>query len=372
MTLDFSVTHQNPGSRARTGLLKFSHVEVQTPAFMPVGTLGAVKAVAPETVWDMGYRLILSNAYHLYLRPGHGLIENCGGLGKFMNWNGAILTDSGGFQAFSLAKLRKINDEGVIFQSHIDGSTHLFTPELSLEVQEALGVDIIMCLDDVRGYPVSESDAMVALERTRSWAARTMAAKKKVDPALFSIVQGSMFPSLRKLSAEGLTSLGFDGYAIGGLSVGEPHELMVEIIEATTPYLPDNKPRYLMGVGKPLDILESTIRGVDLFDCVLPTRNARNANLFTSSGRVNIRNARYRDDQGPVDQNCGCVLCRNYSRAYLRHLFQEREIFGFTLATVHNLNFYYRLMSDIRTAIKEDSLNSLLQLYLSRSEEIND
>ncbi|MGC8605779.1 MAG: tRNA guanosine(34) transglycosylase Tgt, partial [Desulfomonilaceae bacterium] len=281
-------------------------------------------------------------------------------------------TDSGGFQAFSLAKLRKISDEGITFQSHIDGSTHLFTPELSLSVQESLGVDIIMCLDDVRGYPVSELDALEALERTHSWAFRTITAKKKVDPALFSIVQGSMFPNLRKLSAEGLTSMGFDGYAIGGLSVGEPHDLMVEIIDTTAPYLPEDKPRYLMGVGMPRDILEAAIRGVDLFDCVLPTRNARNANLFTSSGRVNIRNARYRDDQSPVDRECGCVLCQNYSRAYLRHLFQEKEILGLTLATVHNLSFYYRLMSDIRTAIREDSLESLLKLYLSRSEETND
>jgi queuine tRNA-ribosyltransferase len=372
MAFNFNITHKDTESRARTGLLKLSHAEVETPAFMPVGTLGAIKAVSPETVWDIGFRLVLSNAYHLYLRPGHELIEHCGGLARFMNWNGAILTDSGGFQAFSLAKLRKISDEGVIFQSHIDGSTHMFTPELSLAVQEALGVDIIMCLDDVRGYPVSESDALEALERTRSWASRTIMAKKKVDPALFSIVQGSMFPSLRKLSAEGLTSLGFDGYAIGGLSVGEPHELMVEIIDVTTPYLPENKPRYLMGVGKPLDILEAAMRGVDLFDCVLPTRNARNANLFTSSGRVNIRNSRYRDDQRPIDFDCGCVLCQNYSRAYLRHLFREKEILGFTLATVHNLSFYYRLMSDIRTAIREDNLNSLIQMHLSRSEEIND
>ncbi|MCL5126178.1 MAG: tRNA guanosine(34) transglycosylase Tgt [Deltaproteobacteria bacterium] len=372
MGCDFVVTHRSAGSNARTGLLKLSGLEVETPAFMPVGTLGAVKAVSAETVWEIGFRLLLSNAYHLYLRPGHQIIENCGGLAKFMNWHGAILTDSGGFQVFSLARLRKINDEGVIFQSHVDGSKHLFTPELSLSVQESLGVDIIMCLDDVRGYPVGESEALDALKRTESWAARTIAAKKKVDPALFSIVQGSMFPNLRRLSAEGLASMGFDGYAIGGLSVGEPHDLMVETIEATTPYLPWNKPRYLMGVGMPIDILEATIRGVDMFDCVLPTRNARNAYLFTSSGRVNIRNSRYRDDQGPVDSDCACVLCRNYSRAYLRHLFQEREILGLCLATIHNLNFYHRLMSDIRTAIKEDSLNSLLKLYLSQSEEIND
>ncbi|MCX5873520.1 MAG: tRNA guanosine(34) transglycosylase Tgt [Deltaproteobacteria bacterium] len=372
MAFSFTVTHNDTESRARTGLLKLPHAEVETPAFMPVGTLGVVKAVAPETIWEIGYRLILSNAYHLYLRPGHELIEDHGGLGRFMNWPGAILTDSGGFQVFSLAKLRKLNDKGVIFQSHIDGSTHLFTPELSLAVQEALGVDIIMCLDDVRAYPASKTDATDAVKRTFAWAARTVDSKKKVDPALFGIVQGSMYPDLRRLSAEGLTSLEFDGYAIGGLSVGEPHELMVEIIDATTPYLPEHKPRYLMGVGKPLDILESTIRGVDLFDCVLPTRNARNANLFTSSGRLNIRNSRYRDDHGPVDSDCGCVLCRNYSRAYLRHLFKENEILGLTLATVHNLSFYYQLMSDIRAAIRENRVNSLLKQYSSRTEEIND
>ena len=372
MAFNFSITHQHIGSKARTGRLSLTHAEIETPAFMPVGTLAAVKAVAPDIVWDTGYRLILANAYHLYLRPGHELIKRLGGLREFMNWQGAILTDSGGFQVFSLAKLRKISDEGVLFQSHIDGSTHLFTPELSLAVQEALGADIIMVLDDVRGYPVSEKEALEAVNRTTEWAARSIAAKKKVDPALFGIVQGSMFPDLRRLSAQGLTSLGFDGYAIGGLSVGEPHELMVEVIDTTTRCLPENKPRYLMGVGMPLNIIEATIRGVDLFDCVLPTRNARNANLFTSSGRLNIRNARYREDHGPVDPLCGCVLCRNYSRAYLRHLFREKEIFGFNLATIHNLNFYYRLMSDIRTAISENRLNSLLKQYSFQTEDIDD
>jgi queuine tRNA-ribosyltransferase len=372
MAFSFSITHNDTGSKARTGVLKLSHGEVETPAFMPVGTLGAIKAISPETAWDIGYRLILANAYHLYLRPGHELIAKFGGLRGFMNWTGGILTDSGGYQVFSLAKLRKIDDKGVLFQSHIDGSTHLFTPELSLSVQEALGSDIIMCLDDVRGYPAKESEARYAVNRTTEWASRTISAKKKVDPALFAIVQGSMFPDLRRESAEGLHSLGFDGYAIGGLSVGEPHELMVEMIDATTPHLPSSRPRYLMGVGKPQDILESIIRGVDLFDCVLPTRNARNAHLFTSAGPLNIRNARYRDDQNPVDSGCGCALCRNYSRAYLRHLFQEREIFGFTLATIHNLNFYFRLMSDIRCAIRENRLKSLAKDYLSQTEEIND
>ena len=372
MAFSFSITHYDAGSKARTGVLKLSHGEIETPAFMPVGTLGSIKAISPESAWDIGYRLILANAYHLYLRPGHELIAKCGGLHGFMNWPGGILTDSGGFQVFSLAKLRKIDDQGVVFQSHIDGSRHLFTPELSLSVQEALGADIIMCLDDVRGYPATESEARDAVNRTTEWASRTITAKKKVDPALFAIVQGSMFPDLRRISAEGLHSLGFDGYAIGGLSVGEPHELMVEMIDVTTPYLPTTKPRYLMGVGKPQDILESIIRGVDLFDCVLPTRNARNANLFTSTGTLNIRNAKYREDQSPVDSDCGCALCRNYSRAYLRHLFQEREIFGFTLATIHNLNFYFRLISDIKCAIRENRLNSMVKQYSSQTEEIND
>jgi len=339
---------------------------------MPVGTRGVVKAVSPEELWNLGYRLILANAYHLYLRPGHETIGRHGRLHRFMNWPAAILTDSGGFQVFSLARLRRVTDEGVLFQSHLDGSSHMFTPELSVQVQEALGSDIIMCLDDVRGYPVSREEAAEALERTTCWARRCLDAKKRVDPALFGIVQGSMFSDLRRLSAESLISLELDGYAVGGLSVGEPREVMVEMLEATLPLLPDSRPRYVMGIGKPRDILDGVLRGVDLFDCVLPTRNARNGMLFTSSGPVNIRNARHRDDSRPVDSHCSCPLCENYSRGYLRHLFLEKEIFGHRLATIHNLSFYGWMMAKIREAVRQNGLRAFAGELLAGMEEIDD
>jgi queuine tRNA-ribosyltransferase len=289
-----------------------------------------------------------------------------------MNWDGAILTDSGGFQVYSLARLRSVTDEGVVFQSHLDGSTHLFTPELSIEVQEALGSDIVMCLDDVPGYPVSREAALAASQRTARWALRCRQAKKRVDPALFGIVQGSTFPDLRLLSAESLTSLKLDGYAVGGLSVGEPREVMIEMIEATVPKLPEHLPRYVMGVGKPRDILDAVLRGVDLFDCVLPTRNARNGMLFTSSGPVNIRNSAHRDDAGPVDPQCTCPLCGHYSRGYLRHLFLEKEIYGHRLATIHNLSFYSRMMENIRKAVEENRLDYFAGEFLAEMEETND
>ncbi|MFH0823338.1 MAG: tRNA guanosine(34) transglycosylase Tgt [Pseudomonadota bacterium] len=372
MRFSFDVIHKDSSSRARLGLMKTPHGEVDTPAFMPVGTRGVVKTASPEEVASVGFRMILANAYHLYLRPGHELVERHGGLHRFMNWPGPILTDSGGFQVFSLSKLRKVTDQGVLFQSHIDGSSHLFTPELSIRVQEALGADVIMCLDDVIGYPASREEALLALERTASWARRCAEAKKKVDPGLFGIVQGSMFPDLRRLSAEGLAGAELDGYAVGGLSVGEPREVMVEMIDITVPFLPEPVPRYLMGVGKPQDILDGTLRGIDLFDCVLPTRNARNGALFTSRGPVNIRNSRYRDDGGPVDPLCSCPLCTTYSRAYLRHLFLENEIYGHRLATIHNLCFYSRLMEGIRKATAEDRLASFARETTSGMEEEND
>jgi queuine tRNA-ribosyltransferase len=289
-----------------------------------------------------------------------------------MQWPGSILTDSGGFQVFSLSRLRKVSEEGVLFQSHIDGTSHMFTPELSVGVQESLGADIIMCLDDVKGYPVEKDAAHEAAMRTTRWAGRSLAAKKKVDPALFGIVQGSVFSDLRKLSAEALASLELDGYAVGGLSVGEPHEIMLEMIEVTVPLLPAATPRYVMGVGKPQDIVEGVLRGVDLFDCVLPTRNARNGTLFTSVGQINIRNARYRDDPRPVDPCCKCSLCRNYSRAYLRHLFLEKEIYGLRLSTIHNLAFYNQMMENIRDAVAEDKLYPFTQKFLARMEESDD
>jgi queuine tRNA-ribosyltransferase len=372
MAFSFEVKYRDADSPARCGKLKTSRGEIDTPAFMPVGTKGAVKAVSPGELQDMGYGLILANAYHLYLRPGHDAIGKFGGLHAFMDWQGAILTDSGGFQVFSLARLRSLMDEGVLFQSHIDGSSHMFTPELAVEVQEALGAEIIMCLDDVRGYPVNREDALQAVERTTHWADRCLKAKKRIDPALFGIVQGSVFWDLRQLSAQGLTSLGFAGYALGGLSVGEPRDVMLAAIEAAAPFLPEFRPRYLMGVGKPQDILDGVLRGIDLFDCVLPTRNARNGTLFTSRGPLNIRNSRRRDESGPVDPNCGCALCANYSRAYLRHLFMEKEIYGHRLATIHNLSYYSRLMAEIRKAIETKSLRSFAREFLAMTEENDD
>jgi queuine tRNA-ribosyltransferase len=372
MAFSFQVIHNDAHSMARTGRLRLRCEEIATPAFMPVGTRATVKAVSPQEVWDLGYRLILGNAYHLYLRPGHQLIERLGGLHRFMDWPGAILTDSGGFQVFSLAQLRKVSDDGVLFQSHIDGSKHLFTPELSMEVQESLGSDIIMCLDDVVEYPCTREQSLVAVVRTADWAGRCLKAKKKVDPALFGIVQGSVFSDLRKLSAEGLGSLDLDGYAVGGLSVGEPREAMLDMIEVTTPLLPQSAPRYVMGVGKPEDIIDGVLRGVDLFDCVLPTRNARNAMLFTSQGPLKLRNARYRDDPRPVDALCACPLCARYSRAYLRHLFQEKEILGHRLATIHNLGFYSSLIEKIRMAVAEDRMDSLARDFSTMTEETDD
>jgi queuine tRNA-ribosyltransferase len=370
MSFAFEVLHRD--GAARLGRMTIRGVEVPTPAFMPVGTRGVVKTLSSQEIKDFGYKIILGNAYHLYLRPGHKLVEQLGGLHRFMNWDGLILTDSGGFQVFSLARLRKLTDEGVLFQSHIDGSSHLFTPELCIEVQESLGSDIIMCLDDVRGYPATRDEALEALLRTSRWAALCLGAKKRVDPALFGIVQGAMYPDLRRLSAESLADLNLDGYAVGGLSVGEPRELMVEMFEVTLPLISESVPRYVMGVGKPQDIIDGVLRGADLFDCVLPTRNARNGTLFTSHGSVNIRNSRYREDPRPIDPQCQCLLCSSYSRAYLRHLFQEREIFGLRLATLHNLSFYYHMMETIRTAITLNRLHSLAREFSANMEETDD
>jgi queuine tRNA-ribosyltransferase len=365
----FEVVDRDSNNAARLGFLATARGETATPAFMPVGTRGAVKTVTPEEVRDIGFTLILANAYHLFLRPGPELVERLGGLHRFMNWPASILTDSGGFQVFSLSKLRRISDEGVVFQSHIDGSTRLFTPEVSVAVQEALGVDVMMSLDDVRGWPVSREEALEAALRTTAWAERGLLAKKKVDPALFGIVQGSMFSDLRRLSAQALTALELDGYAVGGLSVGEPPEVMQEMVEVTASLLPFDKPRYLMGVGKPRDILEAVRRGIDLFDCVLPTRNARNGTLFTSRGELNIRNAVHREDPGPIDPECACPLCARYSRAYLRHLFLEREILGLRLATLHNLHHYFTLMERIREAVRARRLDSFAREYIGRTEE---
>ncbi len=373
MAIDFRVTHTHAGTSARLGVLTLSRgVQITTPAFMPVGTKAAVKSLSPEEVRGLGYGMILCNAYHLYLRPGHDLIRQQGGLHRFMNWDGGILTDSGGYQIFSLAALRKVTADGVEFRSHVDGSTHFFTPEKSVEVQASLGCDIAVCLDDVVGYPVEKSLAAVAVKRTSDWAKRCVAAQKRVDPPLFGIVQGSTFPDLRIQSAEALVSLELDGYAIGGLSVGEPTEEMLHVLEITAPLLPRHLPRYLMGVGTPFDILDAVARGIDLFDCVLPTRNARNGMLFTSHGPMNIRNARYREDPRPVDPECTCELCSKYSRSYLRHLFQEKEIYAHRLASLHNLSFYADRMRDIRNAISAGTLSTLYARFQAETEERDD
>lgn len=321
---------------------------------MPVGTQGTVKAMTPEEVREVGARIILANTYHLYIRPGHELIRRLGGLHRFMNWNGPILTDSGGFQVFSLGELRKITEEGVTFRSHLDGSPHLLTPESAVAVQEALGSDIAMCFDECPPYPSTREDVRRSMELTLRWAVRCRDAKTREDQALFGIVQGGMYPDLRIECLERLKYLDFPGYALGGLSVGEENPLMYEIMEACSPHLPEDKPRYVMGIGTPEDLIEAVYRGYDMFDCVMPTRNARNGMLFTSAGKINIRNARHADDPGPLDPECDCYVCRNYSRAYLRHIFQAREILASRLNTWHNLHYYLSLMEGARAAIAAD------------------
>jgi queuine tRNA-ribosyltransferase len=318
---------------------------------MPVGTQGTVKALTPEQVQGLGAEIILGNTYHLYLRPGHRLIAELGGLHRFMNWSGPILTDSGGFQIYSLGTLRRITEEGATFQSHIDGSRHFLSPEGAVEIQEALGSDIMMCLDECIAYPASREAVEEALSRTSRWAKRCRQSRRNGVQALFGIVQGGVYPDLRRRSLEELTAIGFDGYAIGGLSVGEPKALMVENLEATAPLLPPDKPRYLMGVGTPEDLVEGVFHGIDMFDCVMPTRSARNGLLFTNRQKVVIKNARYREDGSPLDSECDCYTCQNYSRAYLRHLYVSGEILAMTLNTLHNLRYYLRLMERIRAAI---------------------
>ncbi len=324
---------------------------------MPVGTQATVKTMSPEELKKIGSGIILSNTYHLYLRPGHEIVREAGGLHRFMNWNRGILTDSGGFQVFSLSKLRKISEEGVAFRSHLSGEPLFISPEKSIEIQNALGADIIMAFDECPPYPAEREYVKNSLERTTRWAERCLEAHARPDSqALFGIVQGGMYPDLRKQSARELKAFDFPGYAIGGLSVGEPKELMYEILAETTPLLPADKPRYLMGVGSPDALIEGVIYGVDMFDCVLPTRIARNGTAMTSEGRIVVRNARYARDFTPLDPNCDCNTCRNYTRAYLRHLVKADETFGLRLITYHNLYFLIQLMSQIRQAIREDRL----------------
>lgn len=354
-------------SGARLGRLHTPHGVIDTPVFMPVGTQATVKAMSPEELQEIGARIILSNTYHLFLRPGHRLVERAGGLHKMMNWPGAILTDSGGFQVFSLSDRRKIEEEGVTFRSHLSGEKLFLSPEVAMEVQNALGADIIMAFDECPPYPAEEEYVRQSLERTTRWAARCLAAhQKKETQALFGIVQGGMFAHLRRKSAEQLVELDFPGYAIGGLSVGEPKQLMYEMLEVTTPLLPEDKPRYLMGVGSPDALIEGSIRGIDMFDCVLPTRIARNGTVMTSQGRLVIRNRQYAEDFGPLDPHCNCYTCRNYSRAYIRHLIKADEILGIRLTTYHNLFFLVKLMNDIRNAIAEDRLLDFRDQFFER------
>lgn len=352
-------TLKNQDGKARRGEIKTTHGVVQTPFFMPIATIGAIKGgVEPSDIKDMGFELILANTYHLHLRPGDERVKELGGLAKFMSWNGPMLTDSGGFQVFSLTKIRKITEEGVTFQSHLDGSKIELTPEKVMEIEANLGIDIAMVLDECTPYPCEEKYAKQSLERTTRWAERCKKHWKKIGAdafmQLFAIVQGSTFPHLRKESAKQLTALDFPGYAIGGLAVGEPNEMMYSILDETLPELPENKPRYLMGVGTPENILEAVSRGVDMFDCVLPTRNARHGKVFTSSGEFNITRASQADDLGPIDAECDCHTCKNYSRAYVRHLFHAKEILAMRLATIHNLYFYGNLMKGIRKSIEEN------------------
>jgi queuine tRNA-ribosyltransferase len=364
-----TICKAEPG-RARTGKFITSHGSVDTPVFMPVGTLGTVKALSAEELKEIGAQIILGNTYHLYLRPGCDVIDHFGGLHDFMHWDRAILTDSGGFQVFSLAKLAKINDHGVTFQSHIDGSKHMLTPEKAVEIQLTLGSDIIMCLDDCIQYPSTRNKTETALELTINWAKRCKDMWQNQDRknnALFGIVQGGMFEDLRKKSAESLTDIGFSGYAIGGLSVGEPREMLYEMADVSLAYLPDNFPKYVMGVGTPEDLVELVGFGADMFDCVLPTRNARNGQLITRTGNLNICNSRFKYDTSPVDENCTCYTCRNYSRAYLRHLYLARELLVYRLNTIHNIHFYINLMKEIRKAIKENQFNEFKkQFYFLR------
>ena len=359
----FELLKTDPNTGSRRGRLHTSRGVIETPVFMPVGTLGTVKAVTPEQVLDLGAEIILANAYHLFLRPGHRLIEKLGGLHKFMGWDGPILTDSGGYQVFSLGDLRRIDDEGVSFRSHLDGSAQYLTPESAVDIQRALGSDIMMVLDDCLAYPASEQKAARSMRRSMDWAARSRTHLDKQPPmeqALFGIAQGSVFPGLRRESIERLEEIGFDGFAIGGLGVGEPIPMMYDLVELMDGIMPVDRPRYLMGVGTPVDLVQAVARGVDMFDCVMPTRHARNGHLFTSEGHIVIRHARFREDPGPIDPSCGCPVCAKYSRAYLRHLFQSREILSSVLNTVHNLFFYLDTMRKIRHFIESERFSELL------------
>jgi queuine tRNA-ribosyltransferase len=357
---------------ARRGRLEFERGTVETPAFMPVGTYGSVKAVSPEELTDLGAQIILGNTFHLMLRPGTETIQKHGDLHDFMHWQGPILTDSGGFQVFSLGELRKIEEQGVTFQSPVNGDRVFLSPEVSMQVQRALGSDIVMIFDECTAYPATREQAEESMRLSLRWAQRSREEHDRLNQAsgsssaLFGIVQGGMYPELRSESLKALLAIGFEGYAIGGLSVGETHEERADILDRLCPDMPENAPRYLMGVGFPDDIVEAVRAGVDMFDCVIPTRHARNAHLFTSAGEIRLRNARYQQDTRPLDEQCGCYTCRNYSRSYLKHLEKCQEILGARLNTIHNLYFYQDLMRQIREAIEQDRFDEFVADYYGR------
>ena len=349
---DFSVTAADVGTKARRGSFLTAHGRIETPVFMPVGTRGTVKGVTTKQLQDIGAQVLLANTYHLFLRPGSDIVRDAGGLHAFMNWDRAILTDSGGFQIFSLADTLKIDDDGVSFRSILDGSAHRWTPEDNMRVQEDLGADIIMQLDQCPPYPAEETLVQTAVRRSAEWARRCKDAHRRPDQALFGIVQGGLYPHLRAESARRLTDIGFPGYGIGGYSVGEPHEAMLESLPAVCEALPTDRPRYLMGVGNPTTILQAIALGVDMFDCVLPTRTARTGTAFSSIGRLNLKNAKFARDFGPLDPGCSCPTCTGYSRAYLRHLMQMKEMLGATLLSIHNLAFLAELTARAREAVE--------------------
>ena len=365
MAISFAVAGVCPRSGARAGLLRTPHGEALTPLFMPVGTQATVKSLGPEELADLGASVVLANTYHLYLRPGADLVASLGGLHRFMAWPRAILTDSGGFQVFSLGHMRRIDDEGVCFRSHIDGSEHYFTPERSIAVQEQLGADIVMAFDECAPYPSDHAYAQAALARTHRWAERSLAAHRRPDQALFGIVQGATYADLRREGARTIAGMGFAGYAVGGLSVGEPKSVMHAMLAETVPLLPADKPRYLMGVGSPEDLFECIARGIDMFDCVMPTRVARNGSLFRRSGRLNVRNAACRMVDGPIEEGCDCYTCRTFSLAYVHHLFRCEELLAYRLASLHNLRFMQRLMADIRRSILDGSFTAFKDEFLA-------
>ena len=369
----FEVVAESTESQARAGVIQTVRGVVETPIFMPVGTLGSVKAISPEELIEAGAQIILGNTYHLYLRPGCDIISQFDGLHRFMHWSKPVLTDSGGFQVFSLAKLAKISAQGVTFQSHIDGSNHLLSPEKVMEIQDCLDSDIRMCLDQCIQYPATREECFAAVDVTTQWAKRCkiagqVSANGRNANALFAIVQGGMYKDLRCRSAEELMQIDFHGYAIGGLSVGEPADLMLEMADHTLPILPQDKPRYIMGVGRPENIIELAALGADMFDCVLPTRNARNGQLFTQRGVINISNSGYKDDTSPLDPDCRCYTCRNYSRAYLRHLYLARELLAYRLNTIHNIFYYIDFLKQMRAAILADEFDLFRRDFYHRRE----